>query len=145
MRDVASEEELECILKNSDYSFRFDCGFSRVVTMDNKHELSLAWNHYVLYSIFAEVSEFRNGLLSTLNMKQLVTLSPRVVHQLLLAESAITLNAECLQDIFVPELSEKGSNSRTIEETILHNWCTFLEEVSGTCNIIMCNLHTTVG
>jgi hypothetical protein len=100
--------------------------------MENRHEfLSVAWKHYVLYSIYAEVSEFRNGLLNTLNLKQLIILSPKVVHQLLAAENLKVVDAECLQDLFVPAFSEQGSNSRIVEEAIFHNWCVFLEEVSG--------------
>ena len=131
-RDVTTKEEMDSVFAKFDYSFRFDCGFSKVITMDNRHELlSLAWKHYVLYSLYAEISEFRNGFLTTLKMKQLVILSPKVVHQLLLAENAIAVNVDSLQDLFVADFSEKGSNARKIEETIMHNWCTFLEEVSG--------------
>jgi len=123
---------LEQILRHSDYTFRFNCGFSRVITMENKHEfMSVVWKHFVLYSIYAELTEFRNGLLNTLNRKHLATVSPRVLHCLLAAENAKRLTAECLQDLFIPEFSQHGSNARTIEETITHNWYTFIEEVSG--------------
>lgn len=100
--------------------------------MENKHAfLSLAWKHFVLYSIYAELTEFRNGLLNTLSLNHLALVSPRVVHSLLAAENAKRLTAECLQDLFVPDFSDRGSNARTTEETIIHNWFTFVEEVSG--------------
>ena len=44
------------------------------------------------------------------------------------------LTAECIQDLFVPEFSLRGSNARTTEEAS-HNWYTFVEEVSG---ILLC-------
>lgn len=78
MNEASSGDELEQILQHSDYTFRFDCGFSRVITMENKHEfMSVVWKHFVLYSIYAELTEFRNGLLNTLNLKHLATVSPR--------------------------------------------------------------------
>ena len=102
--------------------------------MENKHEfVSVTWKHFALYSIYAELTEFRNGFLSTLNLKHLASVSPRVVHYLVAAENAKPLTTECLQDLFVPEFSDHGSNARTIEETIIHNWFTFVE-VSGIRN-----------
>ena len=116
---MMNEEELQQILSGSDYSFRFDCGFSKVISMENRHELlSIAWKHYVLYSVYAEVSELRNGLLNTLNLKQFPILSPKVLHQLLVAENLKVIDAECLQDLFVPSFSVPGSNLRTVESNI---------------------------
>ena len=104
----------------------------------NKQEfLSVAWKHFVVYSIYAELTEFRNGLLNTLNLKHPASISPRVVHYLLAAENAQPRTAECLQDLFVPEFSDRGSNARTTEEIIIHNWFTFLEEVSGNIYYIL--------
>ena len=87
--------------------------------MENKHEfLTVAWKHFV-YLIYAELTEFRNGLLNSLNLKPLV--SPRVLHCLLAAENAKPLTAECLQDLFVPQFLDHGSNARKAEETVIHN------------------------
>ena len=131
LNEESSGDELEQILRHSDYMFRFDCGFSRVITMENKDEfMSVVWKHF-LYSIYAELTKFPNGLLNSLNHKHLATASPRVSHCLLAAENAKPLTAECLQDLFVPEFSQHGSNVRTTEETIIHNWYTFIEKVSG--------------
>jgi hypothetical protein len=106
--------------------------------MENKDEfLSGAWKHFVVYSIYAELTEFRSGFLNTLNLKHLASVSPRVVYYLLAAENAKPLTAECLQDLFVPTFSERGSNTRSTEETIIHNWFTFVEEVSGNVNYIL--------
>lgn len=100
--------------------------------MENKQEFfSVAWKHFVLYSIYAELIEFRNGLLNTLNLKHLASVSPRALHCLLAAENAKPLTAEHHEDLFVPEFSDCGSNARKDEETIIHNWFTFIEEVSG--------------
>ena len=132
MNEASTDHELQEVLRNSDYTFRFECGFSRVITMENKHEfLIVAWKHFVLYSIYAELTEFRNGLLNSLNLKHLASVSPRVLHCLLAAENAKPLTAECLQDLFVPQFSDRGSNARKAEETIIHNWFTFIEEISG--------------
>ena len=129
---MKNDEELQHILNGPDYSFCFDCGFSKAIKMDNILEfLSVAWKHYVVYSIYAEISELRNGLLNTLCLKQLVSSSPKVLYQLLIADNLKCIDAECLQDLFVPVFSEQDSNARTIEEAIQHNWCIFLEEVSG--------------
>lgn len=99
--------------------------------MENKDEfMSMVWKHFVLYSIYAELTKFHNGLLNSLNLKHLATASPRVSHCLLAAENAKPLTAECLQDLIVPEFSQHGSSARKTEETIIHNWYTFIE-VSG--------------
>ena len=81
---------------------------------------------FCLYSIYAELTEFCNGLLNSLNLKPSV--SPKVLHCLLAAENAKPLTAECLQDLFVPQFSDHGSNARKAEETVIHNWFTFIEE-----------------
>jgi len=92
--------------------------------------MNMVWKHF-LYSIYAELTEFHSGLSNSLNLKHLATASPRVSHCLLAAENAKPLTAEGLQDLFVPEFSQQGSNARTTEETIIYNWYTFIEEVSG--------------
>ena len=77
--------------------------------MENKQEFfSVALKHFVLYSIYAELIEFCNGLLNTLNLKHLASVSPRALHCLLAAENAKPLTAERLQDLFVPEFSDRG-------------------------------------
>ena len=132
MQRASDPNELKQVLTHTDCSFRFDCGFSRLITIENKNEFfSVAWKHFVIYSIFAELSQFRDGFLNTLNLKHLATASPAVLHYLLTAENAKPLTAETLQDMFVTQFSEVGSNHRKTEETIIHNWFTFVDEVAG--------------
>ena len=59
LQGTKSPEGLEHVLKSNDRSFRFECGFSRLITIENKQ--SVAWKHFVLYSLYAELTEFRNG------------------------------------------------------------------------------------
>ena len=88
------------------------------------------WEHFVLYSIYAELTEFRNRVLNSLNLKHLASVSPRVMY-CLTADNAKLLTAECLKDLFVPQFSDHCSNARKAEETVIHNWFTFIEEISG--------------
>ena len=51
--DISNAEELQEVLNGSDYSFCYDCGF---ITTEDKHEfLSIAWKHYILYSIMLKL------------------------------------------------------------------------------------------
>lgn len=99
---------------------------------DGKQRSFCQWRGNILSSIRSMPNtEFRSGILNTLNLKYLASVSPRVLHHLLAAENAKPLTAEYLQGLFVPEYSICGSNDRTTEEIhsgIILNWFTFIEE-----------------
>ena len=79
----------------------------------------------VVYSIIcAELAEFPNGLLNTLNLKHLASVSPRVVYYMNLS-AVKPLTAECLQDLFVPTFSDCAQGQ------LRRQLFTFAEEVSG--------------
>ena len=119
-------------MKNEDFSFAYDCGFNSPITFAHKLDLITAvWRHFSIYSIHAELSQLRDGLMSTLNFHHLLKSHPRAVWQLLVATEKISLTSDILLDLFTPALSETGSNSRMVEEQIMHNFCTLLEEIEN--------------
>ena len=119
-------------MQNVDFSFAHDCGFTAPVSFGNRLQLiSAVWRHFSVYGIHAELMQMRDGLMSTLNFRQLLEDHPRAIRKLLAAEEAVPLTSDHLLDIFIPVYSEVGSNTRRTEEQLMKHFCTLLEEIEN--------------
>lgn len=115
-------------MQNVDFSFAYDCGFTAPVSFGNRLQLiSAVWRHFAVYGIHAELMQMRDGMMSTLNFRQLLESHPRAIRKLLAAEDAVPLTSDHLLDIFLPLYSEAGKNTRRAEEQLMQYFCTLLE------------------
>ena len=134
---ATSTEEMITELEANDYSFRFDCGFNKpqsaITSADKQTFLRAVWLHYVLYSVYGELQQFREGLLETLQIEHLVHEHPDIVWSLL-AYKPNELTAGYIQDLFDVHYSPKGSNDVKDEQAVIMNWYTFLVECEGNAN-----------
>ena len=84
----------------------------------------------MLYSVYGELQQFRDGLLQTLQIEHLVHDHPDIVWSLL-AHKQNELTAGYIQNLFEVQYSPKGSNDIRDEQAVIMNWYTFLMECEG--------------
>ena len=74
------EDELKERVSSMDLSFVFDCGYSKPtssITMDSRPEFIRSITlHYTLYKNYAELMQFKEGLLETLSFENLIQSHP---------------------------------------------------------------------
>ena len=142
-------------MEEDDYSFRFECGFAKpqsaITYSDKLVFLKSVWLHHVIYSVYGELEQFKEGLLETLHNEQIVHEYPDVFWSLL-ARKENQLTAAYIQDLFNVQYSAKGSNDAKHEQAVIMNWYTYLMECQGEqCgdvysvlfSIFMCTLQKT--
>ena len=133
---AASTDEMISEMEENNYSFRFDCGFTKpqsaiLVTYSDKQTFFRSvWLHYVIYSVYGELEQFRDGLLETLQIEHIVHEHPEVFWSLI-ASKDNELTAGCIQDLFEVQYSPKGSNNAKAQQAVIMNWYTFLIECEG--------------
>ena len=82
-----------------DYSFRFDCGFTKaqpaiyILFSDKQVFLKSVWLHCVI--VFGELQQFKEGLLDTLNIEQIVNQNHDVMYRLTHGFRRYTSKAMC--------------------------------------------------
>ena len=125
----SDEDGFKACLQRDDFSFVFECGFTSSITFQNRLRLLKAvWQHFTCYSIYAELSQLREGLRAVLNFDHLMDSHPKKVCKMLTSGSCAPVNADILLDVLVPSYSELGSNRHAIEETLIHNFSRLLDE-----------------
>ncbi len=139
-------EDPEAFSKNASFecSFRFKAGFSKpIITFQEKDKLFHAVAlHYTLLSSLSEINQVMeelnvHGLLDHLRKK------PQQARRLFLY-SENQLNAEQVDNLFMPSFSPKGSNKRAAEESVSLNFTRYLEDVESgdvTCKIVDFNTN----
>ena len=138
--DASDEVHLEQVLAEDDCSFIFDCGCSCQITMDNRLEvLEAVWKHLTHFAINAELTQLREGLRGVLNFGTLMDMHPAAVFTLLSMAHVTPVTADQLLDCFVVRYSDEGSNQRTTEETLMHNFSTLLEECEDGITLFSCS------
>ena len=131
---AASTDEMISEMEEKDYSFRFDCGFTKpqsaITYSDKQTFFRSVWLHYVIYSVYGELEQFRDGLLETLQIEHIVHEHPEVFWSLI-ASKDNELTAGCIQDLFEVQYSPKRSNNAKAEQAVIMHWYTFLIECEG--------------
>ena len=103
MMDATDGEDLQKQLSDNDYSFVFDCGYSCPISIDNRHEvLEAIWKHLTHFSIFAELTQLREGIRGALNFHQLIDTYPAAVLKMLSMAEMIPISMDQLLECFVP-------------------------------------------
>ena len=79
MLSATSDAELQELFESVDYSFRFDCCYSKPassITLETRDEFVRCISLHYLYSVYAEINQLRKGLLETLNLNKLADEHP---------------------------------------------------------------------
>ena len=128
--EAHDQKTLKGITDTVDLSFRFDCGFNAVITLENQQELlHCVWRHFNFYSVYAELVQLRDGMRHTLDFGTVMDAHPQQMYKLLAVGAAsFHLTADSLTDLILPEYAIPGSNRRANQETLYYNWCKFLED-----------------
>ena len=79
----------------------------------------------------AELEQLKRGL-QTAKLATLMDKHPHLFKEFFL-HSRKPVTADFIQDLFVAEYSDRGSNNRVKEEAIMMNWVSYLPELEGTC------------
>ena len=100
--EAQSAEHLQAILKSGNYTFRFDCGFSKpitVITMQTRQDFVQAiTQHYFVFSVYAKIT----GLLGALDLKKkLAKNHPVEFWSFIALNSAVKINAEAMHVSFI--------------------------------------------
>ena len=131
-----STEEIQEILSSNDYSFRFDCGYTKADRLISVNEIQsfqrAVWLHYTVYRVYGEIQQLREGIMNTLNFGHLITTNNHAIRSFFIQEKYPHLSAAFMQEIFLVQYSPEGSNDRIHEEAVVMNWFDFLQDCEGT-------------
>ena len=146
LEELEKIEDPEAFSKNASFecSFRFKAGFSKpLITFQEKDKLFHAIAlHYTLLSSLSEINQFMEGL-NVHGLLDHLRQHPQQARKLFLY-SENQLNAEQVDNLFVPSFSPKGSNKRAAEESVSLNFTRYLEDVEAgdvTCKIVDFNTN----
>ena len=121
-------EELQSLLGSVEFSFRFQCGYSKStprVTLDDKGELvRCVWLHYVHFQVHTDLNHnfsYPNGM-----------------WVMLAASDNFKVTPEFLCDSFSVQYSHNRSNNHIKEETIIFHWNEYIfncPQTTGTVSL----------
>lgn len=128
-------DEFQRLVRSSDYEFFVECGITKPVTSmrlgDKSTIISAVCLHYAVLGSLAELEQLKRGL-QTAKLATLMDKHPHLFKELFL-HSHKPVTADFIQDLFVAEYSDRGSNNRVKEEAIMMNWVSYLQELEGMC------------
>ncbi len=132
MSSATSTEELQGLLKDEAFDFRFNCGYTKptcLVTIEDKAVMIRSlWLHFVHFNPHAELVQLRKGLRDTLQFDALIRLHSEEMWGVLAASSAFHITSQYFCDSFAVCYSENGANNRTREEAIIYFWYEYVSK-----------------
>ena len=132
---MENDEEFQRLVRSSDYEFFMECGITKPVTSmrlgDKSTIISAVCLRYAVLGSLSELEQLKRGL-QTAKLAILMDKHPHLFKELFL-DSHRPITADFIQDLFVAEYSDHGSNNRVKEEVIMMNWVSYLQELEGTC------------
>ena len=131
---MENNEQFQRLVRSSDYEFFMECGITKPVMsmkLDKSTIISAVCLHYAVLGSLAELEQLKRGLQTA----KLATLMDKHAHLFkeLFLHSHKPITADFIQDLFVADYSDRGSNNRVKEEAIMMNWVSYLQESEGTC------------
>lgn len=129
------------MLASDDLDFRFDIGYCKPVTIDNKSQLVASTAlHFTIYQVKAALDQFIEGL-ETLGIHSLIKKHPESFFTLFCGKAdQHPLTADDFLSLFQPDYAPSSSNDRETEEALILNWNDFMQDVergaitSGKCH-----------
>ena len=119
--NVESDDELQQLLRSEYFDFQYTCGYNKRIQFHNIRDfLRDVFLHYVVYSVNAELTQLKNGLMNTLQIDTPARGHPIELRSLLACNKKEgKLLAADIEDLFKVNYSPKGSNQRAEENVIL--------------------------
>lgn len=109
------------MVSKEEFEFFYDCGYSKPLAScdltDRSDMLECVILHFTHYRIRAELDQIKEGL-AQVGILQAIKSSPAIFKPLLCADRRLEITAEFIRELFVPSLSEVGSNARRLEEDL---------------------------
>ena len=129
-------------MSSDEFDFRLASGFPRPASCipfaDKGKIVSDLSLHYSVLISLAELEQLQRGL-ALQTFSSLIETNPTVMRKAFQPPEQIT--STFIQDLFVPSLSQKGSNKWEKEEAIVMRWIQYLANIAGvyvcTC-VYMC-------
>ncbi len=133
MLSAQSESEFQDVVMTEELDFRFVCGYQSPLTFSTRNEFVHAMvMHYVVYSIYAELTQLKHGIFDNLRLGELAVQHPIEMWSLLACrEERRRITAVGLQDWFQVEFSPVGANDRSKEETVVMFFYAYLQLCEG--------------
>ena len=129
------------MVRSSDYKFFMECGITKPVMSkldDNSVVISAVCLHYTVLVSLAELEQVKRGL-QTAKLTTIMNKHAHLFKELFL-HSQNPITADFIQDMFVADYSDRGSN-RVKEEAVMMNWVSYLQELEGACIRYSYNLY----
>lgn len=122
------------MLSQEEFEFLFDCGYSKALAScnlsDRPEMLECVIVHFTHYRVRAELDQLKEGL-AKVGILRAIQTNPFLFKPLLCPDIRLEVTSQYIRDLFVPSLSEVGSNARRLEEDILYNWEEYLKEIGN--------------
>lgn len=143
MQDINSDEEFQRLICSSGFEFILDCGITKpTVNMslaDRDMVVSAVSLHHAVLGSLAELEQLRRGL-QTARFYMLLE-DNKCLFKPLFRHQNKPITSNFIQDFFEVDFSERGSNNRLKEESIMMNWVTYLQYLEGCkflCELASC-------
>ena len=115
--------------------FRFQSGYTKpahnIELKDKDNFVRSIWLHHVLFQPYAELDQLRKGFQETLQLHLLACIHSEELRALLAYSTMFNVSVEYLQDMFVIQYSDNGSNNRTKEEAVVLFWFEYITNCKG--------------
>jgi len=99
-----TDEDLKTVLTTVDFNFALECGYNSsptAITLATHQEfIDCIGMHYCIYSVYAELTQLKNGLLQTLQFDKLARQYPVELWSLLALSKSEQVTSAYLQDLF---------------------------------------------
>ena len=127
----------ELIWSPSVQDYLSNCGYNTVPTFGKREELVAELCHYfVVDRVRTAIEMFKEGL-TTLGILECIQKHP-VAFKQIFCNFEKELTSEDIDQTFVPQLDEPGSNRRIKQETAVMNWRDYLQNCEGIIRSIKC-------
>lgn len=111
---MENDEEFQRLVRSSDYEFFMECGITKPVRSmklgDKTTIISAVCLHYTVLGSLAELEQLKRGLQTAKLLATLLEKHPHLFKELFL-HSHKPVTADFIQDLFVAEYSDHGSNN----------------------------------
>ena len=84
LRQDKSTEEIQEVLSANDYSFLFECGYSKpsITLADIQELLRTVWLHHTVDRVYGEIQQLKDGIVNTLNFNHIIASNPQAARSL---------------------------------------------------------------
>ena len=116
-----TDEDLKTVLTTVHFNFALECGYNSsptAITLATRQEfIDCIGMHYSIYSVYAELTQLKNGLLQTLHFDKLARQYPVELWSLLALSKSEQVTSICRISstlLWVPKSGQRGESRHVI-------------------------------